>query len=273
MTILKLQEISPTQLAEAADANFVCHASWAHQRTPGMTVLDDERLFIADSGLPCDTFNIIARARLSAETAPMRIEAALAYFRQVRRPFSWWVGPADRPETLGALLIAAGLEEAETEVAMATDLTMLPVHDPTPAGLTIRRARTPQVLKDFAQIMAANWTPPDPAVLDFYTQTAAVLLAADSPQWFYVGYWAGEAVAVAELTFSGGVVGLYSICTLENYRQRGFGTALTLCPLLDAQAAGYRVGVLQAAGVQGMRIYARLGFRQFGQIAEYKPPA
>lgn len=46
--------------------------------------------------------------------------------------------------------------------------------------------------------------------------------------------------------------------------------ALTLRPLLDARAAGYGVGVLQAAE-QAVGIYERIGFRAFGGITEYKP--
>ncbi|MEZ4729853.1 MAG: hypothetical protein R3E79_22200 [Caldilineaceae bacterium] len=271
MTIPTLQEISPDQLAAAADENFVVHASWAQRRTPGMSVMDDGHFLLTDSGLPCDTFNLLCRARLTPTTASAHIAEALAYFRQVGRPFCWWVGPGDQPMALGALLIAAGLEQAETELAMAVDLAKLPLYDLTLAGLVIRRAHTLPELNDFANIMAANWSPPDPAVVYYYTRTAPALLAADAPQWFYVGYLNGQAVAAAELTVGGGVVGLYSICTLAGYRRRGFGTALTLRPLPDAQAAGYRIGVLQA-GAQGVGIYERIGFQTYGGITEYKPP-
>lgn len=100
--------------------------------------------------------------------------------------------------------------------------------------------------------------------------TAERLLAPDAPQWFYVGYLAGQPVAASELTIGGWVVGMYNVCTLEAYRRRGFGMALTLRPLLDAREAGHGVGVLQAAE-QGVGIYERIGFRSFGGITEYKP--
>ncbi|HEU4523417.1 MAG TPA: hypothetical protein VFR62_00250, partial [Gemmatimonadales bacterium] len=82
-------------VAERADENFVVHATWAVEHTPGMAsrVLPD--LVIADSGLPCDTFNFICRARLGSDTAAAAAGAAVAHFEEHRRPFSWWVGPAD----------------------------------------------------------------------------------------------------------------------------------------------------------------------------------
>jgi predicted acetyltransferase len=58
--------------------------------------------------------------------------------------------------------------------------------------------------------------------------------------------------------------------SVEAYRRRGVGTAMTLRPLLDARDSGLRTGVLQAAA-EGVSIYARIGFKPFGHIAEYKP--
>jgi hypothetical protein len=52
---------------------------------------------LSDSGLRCDTFNFICRARLAPETVRAAAAEAISYFAHVERPFSWWVGPADRP--------------------------------------------------------------------------------------------------------------------------------------------------------------------------------
>jgi len=265
MAHIVLSEVSVSELAEAADANFVVHASWAAARTAGMQVINEREFVLVDSGLLCDTFNLICRARLARDDDSARIRTAIDFFDRVERSFSWWVGPADQPPDLGAHLIEAGLLPAETELAMAADLAHLPTVDLTPAGLVIRRVRTEQALQAYARILD------DPQVLRFYTLTAPVLLSADTPQWFYVGYLDDQPVATAELTVAGGVVGLYSIVTLEAYRRRGIGTAMTVQPLLDAREQGFRTGVLQAAAA-GVGVYARLGFKQFGHIAEYKPP-
>jgi ribosomal protein S18 acetylase RimI-like enzyme len=271
MLNVTLGNASSAGLAEAADANLAVHVSWALARTPGMRISDEPEILLADSGLPCDTFNLACRARLTADQAPQRIREAIAFFRKVGRPFTWWVGPADQPSDLGDLLLDAGLTPAETEVAMVADLAALRTYDLAPGGLDIRRARTAAELQDFARVVAANWTPPDPEVLRFYKLAAPVMLTPDSPQWLYVGYLAGEPVATAELVVGGGVAGLYNICTLEAYRRRGIGTALTLQPLLDARASGVHTAVLQAAAA-GVGVYARIGFERFGGITEYKPP-
>jgi ribosomal protein S18 acetylase RimI-like enzyme len=271
MHALALHEVSPGELAAAADDNLVAHAGWVQRRVPGMRVLEHTGLVLIDSGLPCDTFNLVCHARLAGGDAPGRVREAVAYFREVRRPFSWWVGPADRPAELGELLAAAGLERAETELAMAADLAKLPPGDLAPHGLRITRVRTEAQLGDFARRSAENWTPPDPDVLRFYERAAAALLGPDSPLWLYVGYQGDVPVAGAELAVGGGVVGLYGISTRPASRRRGFGTALTLRPLLDAREQGYRTAILQAAA-EGVGVYQRVGFQAFGDITEYKPP-
>ena len=258
------------EVAERADANFVVHATAVVERTAGMAGKRSDSLVIADSGLPCDTFNFVCRARLDSTTAAAAASGAVAYFDERGRPFSWWVGPADRPRDLGAVLQSVGLEPAEGELAMAMSLGELPGKVAAVPGLEVRRVAAPDELETFAALSAANWTPPDPNVLAFYRLGAPALLAGDSPQWLYIGYLEGEPLATAEGTIADGTVGLYNISTRPAYRGRGIGTAMTWRPLRDARAHGCDLGVLQAAP-DGIGIYRRLGFRPFGDITEYKP--
>ena len=258
------------EVAERADASFVVHATWVVERTAGMTGKRSDSLVIADSGLSCDTFNLVCRARLDSTSAAAAASAALAYFDERGRPFSWWVGPADHPRELGAVLLSVGLEPAEGELAMAMPLGELPGTVAAVPGLEVRRVTAPEQLETFATLSAANWTPPDANVLAFYRLGAPSLLASDSPQWLYIGYLQGEPVATAEATVSYGTVGLYNISTRAAYRGRGVGSAMTWRPLHDARACGCDLAVLQAAP-DGIGIYRRLGFRPFGDITEYKP--
>jgi len=257
-------------VAERADENFVVHATWAAGRTTGMSCRVSERLVLADSGLACDTFNFVCRARLEAPAAPEAAASAVAYFAERRRPFSWWLGPGDRPSELGAVLETLGLERAESELAMAVPLHRLPQELATVQGLEVRRVREPGELETFARLSAGNWTPPDPEVIRFYRLVAPALLSRESPQWLYVGYLDGEPVATAEATVAERTAGLYNISTKPAHRGRGIGSIMTWRPLRDALACGCDLGVLQAAP-DGVRIYRRLGFEAFGDITEFKP--
>lgn len=72
--------------------------------------------------------------------------------------------------------------------------------------------------KHLAQINAANCSPPDSLVPEFYRRAAPVLLDDDLPLRFYVGYVDGESEATAEATVGAGVVGLCNISTLTSWR-------------------------------------------------------
>jgi ribosomal protein S18 acetylase RimI-like enzyme len=258
------------RIAERADENFVVHATWAVERSAGMTSRVSERLVIADSGLACDTFNFVCRARLEPGDASDFAAGAVAYFQKRRRPFSWWVGPADRPADLERILEGLGLEPAESELAMALPLRDLPTALPAVPGLEVRRVTGPAELEAFAELSAANWTPPDSHVITFYRLAAPALLDPDSPQRLYLGYLEGEPVATAEATVAERAAGLYNISTRPSYRGRGIGSMMTWQPLRDALANGCDLAVLQAAP-DGVSIYRRLGFRAFGDITEFKP--
>jgi ribosomal protein S18 acetylase RimI-like enzyme len=261
-------------IAEAAGDNFRVHAAWAQERVAGMRVFDVGGVILVDSGLPCDTFNCILRARLTPETAGRAISAALAHFHDAGRPFSWWVGPGDRPADLGARLEEAGLVAAEGELAMSVGLEAQPPDaPPAPADLAIERVSTPAQLADFAAVNAANWSPPDTDVLRFYASAASVLLSRDSPFRYFLGRVAGQPAATLELAAGGvGVGGIYNVATLERFRRRGYASAMMRRALEEARAAGLRHAVLQASP-DGIGVYRRQGFSQFGTITEYKPHA
>lgn len=256
-------------LAQAATANLTMHFTYVQGRTAGMQVINTDDLVLTDCGLPCDTFNAVCSAQLSANV-DARIRDAVGYFKLVNRPFSWWLSPGDQPLDLGARLLDAGLQVAETELAMVADLSQLSTSALPTNGLDIQRVTNVNQLRDFATVVAANWSPPDDLVLRFYERAAPVLLTTNSPLRQYIGYIAGVPAAASELVFGGGVAGLYSVCTLAAYRGRGFGSDMTLHPLLDAREHGHTTAILQASE-QGSRIYQRLGFETFGTVTEYKP--
>jgi len=260
----------PADTAARADATFVTHVTWALECTPGMVTRVSPELVLADSGLPCDTFNFVCRARLADDRVRAAAIDAASYFSDCKRPFSWWVGPADQPPTLAAVLDDIGLERAESELAMALPLEALPERAPAVADLDVRRVRTKSELETLALLSASNWDPPDPHVRAFYQQTAAALLSADAPQWFYVGYVDGIPIATAEAVLRDQTVALFNISTRPAFRGRGIGSMMTWQPLRDARTAGCDLAVLQAAAA-GVGVYRRLGFRPFGEVTEFKP--
>src|SRR5260370_41063377 len=105
-------------------------------------------ILVADSGLPCDTFNAVACAHLRPDSIDGRIKSVIQSFEH--RPFSWRLGPEDRPGNLSARLEAAGLSDIEAQTAMRLDLTDTTPTVAPPTGFSILRGTPPTALAHFA---------------------------------------------------------------------------------------------------------------------------
>ncbi|WP_419992866.1 GNAT family N-acetyltransferase [Streptomyces boninensis] len=264
---MSLPSINEAALPLATEQNLAEHACHLHRTLRGASVTETGDLLIADSGLDDDTFNIVAAARFTPDTAPARVAETARTLAATGRTFSWWVGPASTPDHLAGHLQAAGLEASETETGMWMDLRG-PLPEAYADGLEIRRVTTPEQLADYAAVLAANWNPPAATVRQFFADAADSALAADCPSRYLLGTVDGRPVCSAEVFLHAGVAGVYNIATLATDRRRGYGGAITAATLHTARDAGYDAAVLQASA-DGDPVYRRLGFTAGGHFTEY----
>lgn len=250
------------------------------------TLLERADVRAVYAGVASDTFNKAFGYRGGVPLAET-VAAVRSFFGGRGAPYTWWLGPlsgaaggAGQGEDILVALAAHGFAVGEVETGM-----YLPLADavldvaPSVPKLDIRPVRDAAGVAAFATVLAANWSPPDGEVLRFYRRAATALCASGCTATLLVAYLDGQLAAAAEVyrTASGcfpagdaahlDVAGLYNVCTLEAFRRRGLGTAVTRVALLHARQTGCRHAVLQASG-EGYRVYARLGFHDVGRFVE-----
>ncbi len=279
---------------QAARENLFGHVSFLQRRTPGMLIRDVGGALLVDSGLASDTFNKVlwgcdGNGPCAVEPDAGALAAAKDWFAGKRprdlltlpgtpmppateRPFTVWDTAEDESALRRRRLTfeREGFRIVEKETGMALPLNRWTPSAAVPEGLWIEPVGNASGLAAFAEVMAANWTPPDEAVKSFYKLTESVLLQGIVPMRLFVAFAGDVPVASGELFVSGGgnIAGLHMICTREAFRRRGVGGAVTEALLRAGQAAGASLAVLQASE-EGEPVYRRIGFEPCGLFVEY----
>lgn len=88
---------------------------------------------------------------------------------------------------------------------------------------------------------------------------------------YWVGYADGVPAACSNLVVLDHIAGINIIGTLDAYRGRGFGAAITWAAVNDGAEAGGRIAVLQASEL-GQPVYERMGFRTVTTYKTYLRP-
>ena len=232
-------------------------------RVEGSEVFEDERFIGFISGLPHPLFNAVFRAQLRVSQIEPTIQEAVEKFSSRSLPMFWWVGPSTLPSDLGNHLLKQGFKGggATPGMAIAQDALLEKVSVPEDFEINIIDDKT--ALRQWVDILVMGNDVPNLAQATFDLESRLPV----SPH-HYLGFLAGEPVTASALYLDSGVAGIYSVATLHQARGKGLGAAITLQPLLDARAMGYKVGVLQAS-TMGHGVYKSLGFKDFCQLEIY----
>lgn len=273
-------------------------------RIIGATFHEDAESSWFISGLPFELANVVFRANFAADDPDSDVEKLIERLMAQHMPLSWFIGPTTRPADLGQRLLAHGWRLDDNAPGMALDLLMLDDRgsvgarfiapagwgqhgslqhtqlSPDPMGainlaptppitpLRIEQVNNGEMFEQWIRVLVAGSEFPD-SVLDFVLGLYRQYGYASSPAVrCYLGLLDDEPVTTSLLFLAGGVAGIYDVATLPHARGQGFGTAITLAPLLDARRLGYRFGILQSSAM-GLNVYRRLGFQAYCTVSLY----
>jgi ribosomal protein S18 acetylase RimI-like enzyme len=147
---------------------------------------------------------------------------------------------------------------------MAVDLLALKEDLASPAGLTIQTVDDEDALAQWVSAAVIGFEMPDTGEDPCFDLFAG--LGFGLPLRNYVGLLGGKPVAASQLFLATGVAGIYYVATVPETRGQGIGTAMTLAPLREARAMGYRIGILQSSEM-GLSVYHRLGFEEYCRLS------
>jgi ribosomal protein S18 acetylase RimI-like enzyme len=261
-----LKDLSTPALVKAIKANrFEWYGYLGH--SPKAELHDSPNLMWLLTGVPFQGMNTIIRTQLTRDNVDEIIEETVAHFKSKNiTSFTWWVEPGTQPTDLRGRLLAHGFTYDEGPPGMAVDLLALNEDITAPSDLRIKHVRDAGTLKQWVSTLISGFELPDISEGVFFD--LFIGLGFDLPLRNYVGFLNGEPIATAELFLGAGVAGIYGVVTVPKARRQGIGAALTLAPLREARAMGYRIGILHSSEI-GLGVYRRLGFQEYCKMSHY----
>lgn len=262
-----VDNVSAPELMPAFDANLV--EFWAtYGRAPNYEAYEREDIVRCMTDVPFPLFNGVYYTQLNHDAVATEIEKLKAAVQRWQMAAFWWVGPSSKPHDLSTRLEQAGLAQAGYVTNMVVNLNDLDTDTPLPPEFSLQVVEDKETLDTWAHVVAIGSELPPNANEPLRVLEQAVGIRPKHLSRRYIGYVNDVPVATSVLVLHAGVAGIYAVSTLEAYRQRGIGAAMTRLPLLDAHVLGYQVGTLQATQM-GEPIYRRLGFHDIGRIDLY----
>ena len=255
-----LNDFSVRSLTTAIEANLLKYYQYIGL-SDNVELSDNPELTRFFTGIPHPFMNGIFCKYL---TSFIKIEETLNLLKSRKVPFLWWIGSAAQSADLGTQLEAYGLVYDEDYACMAADLLALKEEFIPPAGLTIEPVSDKEILEHWVNSALIGFGLPKNSgnvCFDLFRS-----LGFDMPLRNYLGFMDGKPVATSQLFLAAGVAGIYWVTTIPEARRQGLGMALTLAPLREARAMGYRIGVLHPSDM-GRGVYRRLGFDDYGKLS------
>ncbi|MDQ2690727.1 MAG: GNAT family N-acetyltransferase [Chloroflexota bacterium] len=228
---------------------------------------ENERFSRWHTPLAFPWFNGVLCSSAPQEGDEAFVRATIEYFRQRNvTVFTWWIEPQVEAAEWESLLTDYGFGFSNSSRGMAIDLQAMSEPQQPVEGLEIRTVEDEKTMRVWAHVFVNGYgLPPDweGAWLEVWKK-----MGLDFPMRNYIGYLNGEPVSTSSVFLGAGVAGIYSVATMPQARGKGIGAAVTVKPLQEAHAMGYRIGILQSSEM-GFPVYKRLGFKDLGPVENF----
>ncbi len=253
-----------SEIAVAIDQNMVDY--WKSPReyyNNFAEFIETKEYFQYTTGISFPMSNGVLDAKLSPETAEETIKELIAFYEKKQLPFLWLYGPSNKPANLRELLTKNGLQLFRPNTGMAFSLKNQALEPKSIPKVEIVKVGAGKILGDFCKVALFGTGIPLELTYEHYLPLfSSWLLKENSNVSGFLAYLNGQPVASSVVFYSAGVAGIYWVATLEEARNKGIGTAITLAPMQEAKDLGYEIVILQSS-VMGFNLYKRIGFKEY----------
>lgn len=257
------------QVIRALEKNFLDKLTYFASKLKGMELKKIDNIYLSNTNLKSDTFNTAIGGNVNENNFKQYAKEVRDYYVRRKLPMAWWCGPTTGIGKDHPILLDLGFINEEFDVCMAVNLDNLPSEIYSINNdLDIQEAVSTQQVEDFSHALASVFEPFDHNVLKYYKKASSEMSKASNKMKLYIGYYQNKPVTSGCCFFNEDTAGIYDIATKPNARGKGFGSAMTYHTLMEAKKAGYNTAVL-GASEDGLNIYKRLGFKEFGLFYVY----
>jgi GNAT superfamily N-acetyltransferase len=212
---------------------------------------------------PFPLFNAIVAARFAPGTVEERARQVIAPYLERGLPFMWWATPNSHAAELEPVLTGQGFA-MESIPGMYVDLDD-PVEPRVPDGATIEPVDAGR-LDVLVPVFLDGFGIPHDFAPEFGTLFEVLFAGGDLIH--VLAFVDGRPIAGGSAWLIGDTAGLYNISTLEVWRGRGLGYAVTATLMNLAHARGCTHAVLHASE-PGRPVYERLGFVEVCRVPQF----
>lgn len=251
--------------------NFIHKVTLLGKYTDKINVSETEDYIRVDSGLPSDTFNnIVLLKQIAQKSKSTIIEEAVHYFTQKKLPMALWSWEDGIDNTV-EYLQDIGLKKAETNIAMYANLhTLLPSINYLEEYIMTEVSSSKEI-EQYAEVLASLFGDSEEAtqVRAYYKYLTELPSLHHTEMKLYIGVFRNEVVSTGSLLINNNSVGIYDIATRQEFRGKGFGSAMFNFLITEAQKLNTSHCVLQAS-TDGINIYKKSGFESICNVNVYE---
>jgi ribosomal protein S18 acetylase RimI-like enzyme len=249
-----MQHLSKEEIGRRVDGNYISFAADS-EGIKGCLVSEDAFVtqFITRYQVPW--MNGVLKTDANVDGILERVCQTL---KSYSTPLTWRVGPlSQNTSALHDVLLAAGLSHY-SEPCLRLNLAEYKASAP-PAGLTVELVTTPKQVDDFMVPFCEGFSVPPDVAEHFRIYALEKIPVSKFPQKWFVGYCDGRPVSGVTWVAACGVNMIYNVCTIEEFRGRGFARRMAELAI-ESSLAEVDQPVCLYSSAMALQLYKRMGF-------------